>query len=181
MSTIINMKLYVQIFLRHCTSMLYCIYLVQLNIVLVALNVANNEYKTIGTGIESNKNISPVRDRTRSSRAVPIQQSTAPASWFVLTHLSPLVSLAPPISRLLSFFHRLSSPLFIIPLPMKHNSRGEGWSWRQQDIWKMTAWWGGVRLAASRGGICPLAGEGWFWPPDGVEDDRWAERGEFNC
>ena len=80
MSTIINMKLYVQIFLRHCTSMLYCIYLVQLNIVLVALNVANNEYKTIGTGIESNKNISPVRDRTWSSRAVPIQQSTAPAS-----------------------------------------------------------------------------------------------------
>ena len=64
MSTNINMKLYVQIFLRHCTSMLYCIYLVQLNIVLVALNVANNEYKTIGTGIESNKNISPVRDRT---------------------------------------------------------------------------------------------------------------------
>ena len=34
----------------------------------------------------------------------------------------------------------------------------------QQDRWKMTAGWGGVRLATI-----------------GVEDDRWAERGEFEC
>ena len=164
MSTIINMKLYVQIFLRHCTSMLYCtIYLVQLNIVLVALNVANNEYKTIGTGIESNKNISPVRDRTRSSRAVPIQQSTAPASWFVLTHLSPLVSLAPPISRLLSFFHRLSSPLFIIPLPMKHNSRGEGWSWLRLGLYNIWQFFEPNCWSAARCDKCLHTSHTIFW------------------
>ena len=33
---------------------------------------------------------------------------------------------------------------------------------RQQDGWKMTAGWGGVRLATSK------------------EDERWAERGEFD-
>ena len=163
MSTNINMKLYVQIFLRHCTSMLYCIYLVQLKIVLVALNVANNEYKTIGTGIESNKNISPVRDRTRSSRAVPIQQSTAPASWFVLTHLSPLVSLAPPISRLLSFFHRLSSPLFIIPLPMKHNSRGEGWSWLRLGLYNIWQFFEPICWTAARCAKCLHTSHTIFW------------------
>ena len=42
-------------------------------------------------------------------------------------------------------------------------------------------WVGGVRLDASRGGGRPLGGEGCGWTLAEVEDDRWAERREFEC
>ena len=39
---------------------------------------------------------------------------------------------------------------------------------------------GGVNLTAGRSGRWPLSGGGRIQPPASVEDDRWAERGEFD-
>ena len=62
-------------------------------------------------------------------------------------HLPSLVSLLP------SLFHHLLSPLFLVPAPLETPiARGSGEVDCQQEGWKMTTRWGGVRLATSRGG-----------------------------
>ena len=77
--------------------------------------------------------------------------------WWVPLIISPTSSL-PSVSHLLSLFYRLLSPLFINPLPSLPSpfetpiAGGRGEVDRQQEGWKMTAGWGGVRLAASKGG-----------------------------
>ena len=117
------------------------------------------------------------------------------------------------ISCLLSLVSRLPSPISHLPSPVSRlvsspvsGGRwplgGEGLCWpparvdddhqeesgefhRRQNGWKMTAGWGGVRLAASRGGGWPLGGEGKVWQRAGwVEDYCWAVMGiqdDQNC
>ena len=87
------------------------------------------------------------------------------------------------------YFKRLGDPLLScypfphlqppVSLPI---AWGRGEVDRQLEGWKITAGWGGVRLAASSGGGRTLGEEGWIWPPgpEGVEDYCWVGRGEFD-
>ena len=64
------------------------------------------------------------------------------------------------ISRLLPPLFHPPPPHLFTPLPFKTRR--------------------GVSLTASRGWGWTLSREGRIWPPEGVEDDRWARRGEFD-
>ena len=78
----------------------------------------------------------------------------------LLPHLPPPASCLPSPST--------SSPLYPpLGTPIAGGVGGRGEFVHQQKVWK-TAGWGGVRLVASRVST------------GGVEDDRWAGRGEFD-
>ena len=80
-----------------------------------------------------------------------------------------------PTPYILSPVSRLSSPVSHLPSPISRLSSRLVSRLRR----KMTAGWGGVMLAASKGGWWPPGGE-WRVSPQAewVEDDRWVGRGE---
>ena len=79
----------------------------------------------------------------------------------LLSLVSRLLSL---VSRLLSIVYSLSSLVSRLLCP----------------VWRISAGRRGVSLTSWRGGGWPLGGERWVKPTGGVDDDRWAERSEFD-
>ena len=62
---------------------------------------------------------------------------------------------------------------------LRKTARRRGVSLKNSRVWEWPLgreWW----ITSRTGGRWPLYGEGWVWPPEGVEEDCWVERGELD-